>query len=194
MAKLVVIEQLYSKDFGEEYYISSSINEDECQNQVGSMFRVYNKKKKDGTQGTFLKFTVNFYHTTSSILVNGNHVEIFESELFQPLCKQIELRCSELSIVNEQIADALTKESGGSQSKPITDSETITSTDCVGWNDNKTCATHEPVEMSAWSPEDNEEHDSEKLYLCPSCDKSSIEGAMWRMVPLFVCWAKRILS
>ena len=37
LAKLVAVEQLYSKDFCEEYYISSSINEDECRNQDGSL-------------------------------------------------------------------------------------------------------------------------------------------------------------
>ena len=66
MAKLVAIEHLYSEDFCKDFYIKTCINEDECQNQVGSVVRVFNKKKY-GTQGIQLKFTVislphNLYH------------------------------------------------------------------------------------------------------------------------------------
>ena len=43
MAKLVAVEQLLSEDFCKDYYITSCINEDECQNQVGSLFRLFNK-------------------------------------------------------------------------------------------------------------------------------------------------------
>ena len=39
-------------------------NEDECQNQVGLIFRIFNRKK-DCSKGMSLKFTINFYHTTS---------------------------------------------------------------------------------------------------------------------------------
>ena len=88
--------------------ITSCINEAECRNQIGSLVRVFNKKK-DGTQGIKLKFTANFYHATSTILVNGNRVDILESELFQPICDNIKLKCAELTIVNEQIADVLAK-------------------------------------------------------------------------------------
>ena len=66
MAKLVAIEHMYSEDFFKDHYIKSCINEDECKNQVGSVVCVFNKKK-DGTQGIQLKFTViflphNLYH------------------------------------------------------------------------------------------------------------------------------------
>ena len=173
LAKLVAVEQLYSKDFCDEYYISSSINEDECRNQVGSLFRVYNKKK-DGTQGTFLKFTVNFYHTTSSILIKGNHVEIFESELFHPVCEQIKLRCSELTIVNEQIADVLTKETSGPQLKSITGSESQSRAEGVCIKDTEPCATTKLIEGSDHSSRSNEEQDKEEQYFCPACEQSSM--------------------
>ena len=107
-AKLLVIEHLFGDTFFKDYSIVSCINEDECQNQVGSLYRIFNKKK-NGSQGIQLKFSVNFYHTTSSILVNGNRVDIFESELFDPICNEIKASCSKLRIVNDQIAQALSE-------------------------------------------------------------------------------------
>ena len=43
-----------------------------------------------------------FYHTIYKILVNGNRVDIFENELFKPICEAIKTSCSRLSVVNEQ--------------------------------------------------------------------------------------------
>ena len=59
MTKLIVVEELYSSTFYSNFYIESCLNEDECQNQVGSVFRIFNRKK-DGTKGNSLKFTINF--------------------------------------------------------------------------------------------------------------------------------------
>ena len=52
---------------------------------------------------------MNFYHTTSSILVIGKRVDIFESELFSSICDAIKPSCTKMTIVNEQIAQALTE-------------------------------------------------------------------------------------
>ena len=103
LTKLIVVEELYSDPFYSNFYIESGINEDECQNQVGSIFRIFNREK-DSSKGISLKFTINFYHTTSTILVNGNKVEIFEKELFERICQGIRKYGAKLTIVNEQIS------------------------------------------------------------------------------------------
>lgn len=90
LAKLVVSEHLYSNKFFKDYSVVSCINEDECQNQVGTIYRVFNKKN-DGSQGIHFKFSINFYHTTSSVLVNGNRVDIFDSELLVLYVRQLGL-------------------------------------------------------------------------------------------------------
>lgn len=90
LAKLVVSEHLYSNKFFKDYSVVSWINEDECQNQVGTIYRVFNKKN-DGSQGIHFKFSINFYHTTSSVLVNGNRVDIFDSELLVLYVRQLGL-------------------------------------------------------------------------------------------------------
>ena len=88
LTKLIVVEWLYSDPFYNNFYIESGFNEDECQNQVGSIFRIFNWKK-DCSKGISLKFTINFYQTTSTILANGK-VEIFEKELLKESMKGLE--------------------------------------------------------------------------------------------------------
>ena len=97
---------VYSDPFCRNFFIESGVNQDECQNQVGSIFRVFNRKK-DNTKGISLKFTINFYHTTSTVLVNGNKVELFEKELFERICEGIKKQGTKLTVVNEQISMAL---------------------------------------------------------------------------------------
>ena len=108
LAKLVVVENLYKEAFFKLYFIESCINEDECRYQVGSIFRIFNRKK-DHSKGNYLKFTINFYHTTSSVLVNGNRVDIFENELFESVCSQISNECAKLDVVNDRISSALSE-------------------------------------------------------------------------------------
>ena len=69
-------------------------------------FRIFNRKK-DCSKGMSLKFTINFYLSTSTILVNGNKVEIFEKELFERICEGIRKYGAKLTIVNEQISMTL---------------------------------------------------------------------------------------
>ena len=45
LAKLIVIEHLHRESFCKDYCIASCINKDECRNQVGSSFRIINKKR-----------------------------------------------------------------------------------------------------------------------------------------------------
>ena len=100
LTKLIVVEELYSVPFYRNFLIEPGINEDECQNQVGSIFRIFNRKK-DCTKGISLKFTISFYHTTSTILVNGNKVDIFERDLFERICEGIRKLGAKLTIVNK---------------------------------------------------------------------------------------------
>ena len=182
LAKLVVIEHLYSDSFFKDYSIVSCINEDENQNQVGSLYRIFNKKK-DGSSGIQLKFAVNFYHTTSSILVNGNRVDIFESELFGPICETIKSSCSRLSIVNEQISQAL---SAADSMLTVNVNETGTRPKEIAYDTNG-CADSELMLIEGEMNNSIENTDSdltpqnvasncnrnstENQYTCPSCEQ-----------------------
>ena len=121
LAKLVVVEEIHSDPFYLNFYIESCINEDECQNQVGSVYRIFNRTREG--KGKYLKFTINFHHTTSTIFVNGNRVEIFETELFEKICKGIRAMEANLTLVNEQISMALSdieRKKGPFKQKAIT--------------------------------------------------------------------------
>ncbi|MCG8113223.1 MAG: hypothetical protein N0E59_20925, partial [Candidatus Thiodiazotropha taylori] len=157
-----------------EYFIASCIKEDECQNQIGSLFRVFNKKK-DGSQGLQLKFSVNFYHTTSSVLVNGNRVEIFENELFKPICGAIKASCLKLSVINEQIAQVL------SSTEKVEAAGTVRAIDNVVSNNMDIenlpeQLTQESTESSQDNPTTHDiTHDNSNvnITLCPSCEQTA---------------------
>ena len=83
---------MYSDTLAKQYFIESSINEDEYKYQIGTLFRVFNRKK-DGLKGIYLKLSINFYHTISSVLVNVNKLDIFDKELFNPICIQMKNAC-----------------------------------------------------------------------------------------------------
>ena len=96
---------MYSDTLAKQYFIESSINEDEYKYQAGTLFRVFNRKK-DGLKGIYLKLSINFYHTISSVLVNVNKLDIFDKELFNPICIQMKNACNKLIVVNGQISEA----------------------------------------------------------------------------------------
>ena len=73
---------------------------------VDTCYKVFNKKA-DGTCGKKLKFTINLYHTTSQILVNGSKVEAFMSDIYDKLCALMRTRCRELDILNTNISTAI---------------------------------------------------------------------------------------
>ncbi|CAG2184857.1 unnamed protein product [Mytilus edulis] len=55
---------------------------------VDSCYRVYNKKQ-NGQVGTMLKFTINLYHTSCSMNVNGKIVDLFINDIFDSLCEKV---------------------------------------------------------------------------------------------------------
>ena len=67
-------------------------------------------KKADGSCGKILKYVINFYHTTSQILVNGSKIEIFITDILEKLGLEMKERCSQLDIINTNIASVLTKD------------------------------------------------------------------------------------
>ena len=191
MTKLIVVEELYSNTFYSNFYIESCLNEDECQNQVGSVFRIFNRKK-DGTKGNSLKFTINFYHTTSTILANGSKVEIFERELFERICEGVKKQGANLTIVNEQISMALSsiERNASSNNNNIGTRSKLKSIKEKDGN----CCTDLSVEIMNGNSDADlgsintsiTQSDtlaqpcdtSERVYQCPSCDQTAGEDTI----------------
>ena len=79
----------------------SGANMDTC-------YKIFNKKA-DGMCGKILNFFINFYHTTSQILVNGNKTDIFISDILDKLGSELRTRCYQLDIININIATTFNK-------------------------------------------------------------------------------------
>ena len=75
---------------------------------VDTCYKIFNKKA-DGTCRKILKFVINFYHTTSQILVNGNKTDIFISDILDKLGSELRTRCNQLDIFIINIATTLNK-------------------------------------------------------------------------------------
>ena len=75
---------------------------------MDTCYKIFNKKA-DGMCRKILKFVMNFYHTTSQILVNGNKTDIFISDILDKLGSELRARCDQLDIININIATTLNK-------------------------------------------------------------------------------------
>ncbi|CAC5412279.1 unnamed protein product [Mytilus coruscus] len=73
---------------------------------VDKMYQVFNKKL-DGSKGKQKKFTINFYHTSSQLLINGAHIDIFVKEIYSQLCNEIKQKHHDLNIINNNILETL---------------------------------------------------------------------------------------
>ena len=74
-----------------------------------SCYKIFNRRA-DGSCGKKLKFVINLYHTTSQILVNGHKVDVFLTDIYEVLCKEMKSRCEELDIMNLNISTVINSE------------------------------------------------------------------------------------
>ncbi|CAC5387688.1 unnamed protein product [Mytilus coruscus] len=73
---------------------------------VDKMYQVFNKKL-DGSKGKRKKFIINFYHTSSQLLINGTHIDIFVKEVYSQLCNEIKQKHHDLNVMNNNIFETL---------------------------------------------------------------------------------------
>ena len=104
LAKKCLYEMVKSENF--ECAVENRNSLDLSGANVDSCIKIFNKKA-DGSCGRMLKFVINFSHTTSQILVNGNKTDLFISNILDELCSEMKEKCSQLDILNINIASAL---------------------------------------------------------------------------------------
>ena len=124
---------------------------------VDTCYKIFNKKA-DGSCGKMLKFVINFYHTTSQILVNGNKTDIFITDILEKLGTEMRARCDQLDIINTNITTALTKT--GTQDK-------LSQRDQIQYTCNNENESETNIELSV----DETESDSEVCEICPICQE-----------------------
>ena len=57
----------------------------------------------DGIQGKTTKFVINFYHTTSRLLVNGSRVDLFINDIHELLHRELSNNGHDLTVLNHHI-------------------------------------------------------------------------------------------
>ena len=157
-SKKCLHELLYSDDF--EYAVEKRDNLDLNGANVDSCYKIYNKKA-DGSCRKMQTFVVNFYHTTSQILISGSKMDIFISTMLDKLCAKTVARCSQLDIMNINIASALNS-AQNNQILTINDKKDNTSVDII-------------VEPSGENVTelDDELSDNEACEICPICGQQA---------------------
>ena len=79
MAKSSIVDFLESNIFQSEFAYSEEQSLDDKGVNAETRFKVVNRKA-DGNPGKLPKLTINCYHTTSSMLINGSKVDFFARE------------------------------------------------------------------------------------------------------------------
>ncbi|CAG2235289.1 CPS40 [Mytilus edulis] len=73
---------------------------------IDSCYKIFNRKANN-QPGNLLKFTMNLYHTTNKMTVNGGRVDIFINDIFDKICAEIQNHYTELNICNKTIHSQL---------------------------------------------------------------------------------------
>ena len=155
LSKQCLYDLLYSKDF--EYVVEKRNNIDLDGANVDTCYKVFNKKA-DGSCGKLQKFVINSYHTTSQILINGSKIDIFIDSILDKLCAEMKERCSQLTIMNMNIASALNKSE--QELLPAIKDKKDSNKDVT----NSLINEHEPG---------NEPSDNEVCEMCPMCGQQA---------------------
>ena len=104
LCKSCLTEILYDKDF--EYSVEKKDGIDLQGATVDFCYKVYNTRA-DGTCGKKLKFVINYYTTTSQILVNGSKVDLFLTDIYDKPCMVMTTKNRELDVININITETL---------------------------------------------------------------------------------------
>lgn len=106
LAKSEIKNIIQSFDLIGQFGIQTQIGLDCSDANTDTCLRVYNRRQ-NGSVGNIAKFTVNFYHTTNTITVNGNQVDVFMNNIFDKLCESIRSKHPQLDIANATIANQI---------------------------------------------------------------------------------------
>lgn len=130
---------------------------------VESRFRIFNKRR-DGSIGNQLKYTVNCYNTSSKMLINGSKVEIFVENILQMLLNLISKKETHLNHLNTNIKSQIAM---GSVEKwaPTESSQS---------NGNQQVDNSLALQIINDAENSNAINYNESIYLCPICQEQAI--------------------
>ena len=105
LAKYITIDALQN-DCPSGLICSKEVAVDQNGDSVELRMKLVNKKR-DGLPGSQTKLTINFYNTTSNIMVNGSKVDLFIDNILPILNSQLEQHCSSLDAVNTHLGSTI---------------------------------------------------------------------------------------
>ena len=173
LAKSEIKNILQSPDLIGQFGIQTQIGLDSSDVNTDTCFKVYNRRQ-NGAVGNIAKFTVNFYHTTNTITVNGSRVDVFINNIFDKLCEFIRSKHPELDIANATIANQI------NSLRSLSTSNTVNiAMNCI--EPDKECSSQADIltHDSQYSEQMNVEEESvnEEVAFCPFCEHEvTVEG------------------
>ena len=127
---------------------------------VETCFKVVNRKV-DGNPGKMTKLTINCYHTTSSMLINGSKVDFFAKEGLLILKNKLSLHCNRLDSLNAEF-ESVMKAYQGSQSVGnqlcLMSKPTVNTDEHISEQDNSSVGSADP---------------NSTIYYCPNCEQGT---------------------
>ncbi|CAC5397670.1 unnamed protein product [Mytilus coruscus] len=90
LAKSRILTLLQSTNISTNYTVLEQHGVEQSNLKIDSCYKVYNRKNNNQPEN-MLKFTINLFHTTNKMTVNGNRVDIFINEIFDSLCSEIKI-------------------------------------------------------------------------------------------------------
>ncbi|VDI56939.1 Hypothetical predicted protein [Mytilus galloprovincialis] len=106
LVKTKLYDILFSHSFQTDYVVSSEKGKDNSQNEVELRYKIHNKRR-DGSSGTYHKFTINVYNTTSSLLVNGPKIDIFTESILPIIEDHIVKNIGQVNAMNNHLNIAM---------------------------------------------------------------------------------------
>ena len=133
--------------------------------EVDTRFRVLNQLKT-GKPGNKLKFTINCYHTSTSILVNGSKLNLFIENILPKLKEAINANCSNLNELNYRIENSIVRNIQQCQ----TEHQQIAAKIPQSTTKTKECEQSYQIVSNT---NDNIQTEVENIDICPVCQKQA---------------------
>lgn len=163
-------DTIHSTSFQKEHSTKMETGKDLGNNEVEKRYRVFNRKK-DGSQGTNLKFTINIYNSSSSILVNGMKIDVFMDSILNVIETTITMNAEHIDDMNNQLSKMIALENTHVE-KPVKNQ--TTKSDAL--NDALVRSHNTATDMGS-SKSNEADHEIGALeteqYWCPSCDQEA---------------------
>ena len=108
VAKTKISSLVQSAQFKRENECKPETSKDKQGAIVETRLKVYSKsKQKFRNNFGAHKYTINYYNTTSTMLVNGSRLDLFETHILQPLYDYIQENSIRIGEMNLQLGNAL---------------------------------------------------------------------------------------